>query len=71
MAGNNCCILFHNWFYFFEGPDKDFDVDITDLNFKRKEICEKYILPNLKIDHDEIKNFKFNVEVNRSVGQNV
>jgi len=44
----------HNWFYFFEGPDKDFDADITDLNFKRKEICEKYILPNLKVNHDEL-----------------
>jgi hypothetical protein len=46
----------HNWFYFFEGPDKDFDVDINDLNFKRKEICEKYILPNLKINHDELEH---------------
>ena len=44
----------HNWFYFFEGPDKDFDVDVNDLNYKRKEICEQYILPNLKINHTEL-----------------
>ncbi len=40
----------HNWFYFFKGPDADFDADISDLNLKRKHICEEFILPNLKID---------------------
>jgi hypothetical protein len=44
----------NNWFYVFDGPEKDFDVDINDLNFKRKIICEKYILPNFKLNHEEL-----------------
>jgi hypothetical protein len=39
----------NNWFYFFEKPDSDFECDVKDLNSKRKQICEQYILPNLKI----------------------
>jgi hypothetical protein len=44
----------HNWFYFYNGPDADFDVDIDDLNRQRKSICEEYILPALKINHEEL-----------------
>jgi len=44
----------NNWFYFFNGPDADFTVDIDDLNRKRKEICLEYILPALKINHEEL-----------------
>ena len=46
----------HDWFYFFNGPEKDsdFNVDVDDLNKNRKSICEKYILPKLKIDHAKL-----------------
>jgi hypothetical protein len=42
----------HNWFYFFDGPECDFNVDVDDLNRNRKRICEQYILPKLKINHE-------------------
>lgn len=43
----------HNWFYFFEGPDADWldagvTINIEELNYERKSICEEYILPKLK-----------------------
>ncbi len=41
----------NNWFYFFEGPEADFEVDTNHLNLKRKHICEEYILPKLKVNH--------------------
>jgi hypothetical protein len=44
----------HNWFYFYNGPDVDFDVDIDDLNSQRKSICEEYVLPALKINHADL-----------------
>lgn len=44
----------HNWFYFYNGPDADFDVDVDELNSQRKSICEEYILPALKINHAEL-----------------
>lgn len=44
----------HNWFYFFQGEDADFQVDEYDLNLQRKKICEEYILPKLKINHAEL-----------------
>ena len=40
-----------NWFYHFDKPWTDFDVDIADLNLQRKNICEEYILPKLKVNH--------------------
>ena len=46
----------NNWFYFYDGSDADFQADILDLNIKRKTICETYILPKLKIDHNELLN---------------
>jgi hypothetical protein len=46
----------HNWFYFFNGPDADFTVNVNDLNYKRKKICERYILPKLKIDHTKLED---------------
>ena len=45
-----------NWFYHFEKPYSDFDVDIEDLNRNRKRICEQYILPNLKVDYEKLKD---------------
>jgi hypothetical protein len=45
----------HNWFYFYEGPDADFQVDVAELNFQRKKICEEYILPKLKINHADLE----------------
>ena len=45
----------HNWFYFFKGQDADFAVDVDALNASRKEICEEYILPSLKVDKEDIK----------------
>jgi hypothetical protein len=45
-----------NWFYHFEKEYSDFDVDIDDLNRNRKRICEQYILPNLKVDHEQLKD---------------
>jgi len=44
----------HNWFYFFQGEDADFQADVDDLNLQRKQICEEYILPKLKINHAEL-----------------
>jgi hypothetical protein len=44
-----------NWFYHFEKEYSDFDIDIDRLNLLRKNICEDYILPNLKIDHEKLK----------------
>jgi hypothetical protein len=41
----------NNWFYFFEGPDADFKADVAELNKLRKNICEDYIYPKLKINH--------------------
>jgi hypothetical protein len=46
----------HNWFYFFEGPDRDFDVDVNNLNLLRKNICEDYILPKLKVNHSKVND---------------
>lgn len=46
----------HNWFYFFDGPDADFIVDVKDLNYSRKSICEQYILPNLKVNRTLIND---------------
>lgn len=46
----------NNWFYFYNGPDADFSVGTDDLNHSRKLICENYILPNLKVDHNELLN---------------
>ena len=46
----------NNWFYFYDGEESDFNVDIDNLNFKRKEICEKYIFPKLKIDHSIVND---------------
>lgn len=46
----------HNWFYFFEGPDADFIVNVDELNYARKSICEQYILPNLKVNHTLIND---------------
>ena len=43
-----------NWFYHFEKEYSDFDVDIDDLNKNRKNICEEYILPKLKVDHTKL-----------------
>ena len=40
-----------NWFYHFDKPWTDFDVDVEDLNRQRKSICEEYILPKLKVNH--------------------
>jgi len=45
----------NNWFYHFEKEYSDFDVDIDRLNLLRKNICEDYILPNLKVDHEKLK----------------
>jgi hypothetical protein len=45
----------NNWFYHFEKEYSDFDIDIDRLNLLRKNICENYILPNLKIDHEKLK----------------
>lgn len=44
----------NNWFYFYNGPDTDFEVDIDDLNSQRKSICEEYVLPALKINHTDL-----------------
>jgi hypothetical protein len=44
----------NNWFYHFEKEYSDFDVDIDRLNLLRKNICEEYILPKLKINHAEL-----------------
>ena len=46
----------NNWFYHFEKEYSDFDIDIDRLNLLRKNICENYILPNLKIDHEKMGN---------------
>jgi hypothetical protein len=45
-----------NWFYFFNEPGHtDFECDVDELNYSRKEICETYILPKLKFDQEVIK----------------
>jgi hypothetical protein len=45
-----------SYFYFLEGQECNFpNEDITVLNFQRKEICEKYIYPKLKIDHSKVE----------------
>ena len=44
----------NNWFYFFNGPDADFEADTKELNSQRKSICEEYVLPALKINHEEL-----------------
>jgi hypothetical protein len=46
----------NNWFYHFEKEHSDFDVDTNDLNKNRKKICEKYILPKLKVDHSKLND---------------
>jgi hypothetical protein len=46
----------NNWFYHFEKEYSDFDVDIDDLNKNRKQICEEYILPKLKVDHSKLND---------------
>lgn len=35
-----------NRFFFYEGIEKDFDCDVEKLNFERRDICLKYIVPN-------------------------
>jgi hypothetical protein len=39
---------FTNRFFFYDGPYKDFDTDIIEMNSARREICLKYIVPNFK-----------------------
>lgn len=46
----------NNWFYHFEKEHSDFDVDIDELNLLRKNICEDYIYPKLKIDHSKLND---------------
>lgn len=46
----------NNWFYHFEKEHSDFDVDIYELNLLRKNICEDYIYPKLKIDHSKLND---------------
>jgi hypothetical protein len=46
----------NNWFYHFEKEHSDFDVDIDELNLLRKNICEDYIYPKLKIDHVKLND---------------
>lgn len=45
-----------NWFYHFDKQYSDFDTDIEELNSQRKSICEEYIYPKLKVDHNYIEN---------------
>lgn len=35
-------------FFFYDGPYKDFECNINELNNLRREICLKYIVPNFK-----------------------
>jgi hypothetical protein len=45
-----------SYFYFMEGEECNFpDEDLRVLNFQRKDLCERYILPKLKIDHSKIE----------------
>lgn len=45
-----------SYFYFMEGAECNFpDENLQVLNFQRKELCEKYILPKLKIDHGKVE----------------
>lgn len=46
----------NNWFYHFEKEHSDFDVDIDEVNLLRKNICEDYIYPKLKIDHSKLND---------------
>ena len=46
----------NNWFYHFEKEHSDFDVDIDELNLLRKNICEDYIYPKLKVDHSKLND---------------
>ena len=46
----------NNWFYHFEKEHRDFDVDIDELNLLRKNICEDYIYPKLKVDHSKLND---------------
>lgn len=45
-----------SYFYFLEGEECNLpNEDLNVLNFQRKEICEKYIYPKLKIDHSKVE----------------
>lgn len=45
-----------SYFYFMKGEECNFpEEDLKVLNFQRKEICEKYIYPKLKIDHVKVE----------------
>jgi hypothetical protein len=43
-----------NRFFFFNGNSKDFNCIEWEVNSRRKNICEQYILPNIKIQPKEI-----------------
>tara|TARA_R110002033_G_scaffold74953_1_gene126333 strand:- start:67 stop:864 length:798 start_codon:yes stop_codon:yes gene_type:complete len=40
---------FSSTFYSYYGKEKDFNCDVNELNSQRKDICETFILPQLKI----------------------
>lgn len=41
-------------YFYYSGKNKDFECDVIELNKKRRQICQEFIYPNLKIPHQQI-----------------